>query len=216
MVLVSAKQKALINHSQLVNETEDESQSLDFGCIMPNGNCYLVRQGGEMVHTTTISLVNSTLHLPYPLPDRASPGATAPKGGLMLLHGRESAIAAQRTAARKRRTSMLKLSSTPFELSKLFTKSRDQRAKDELTGAIEEQPRGATARSSPAVNTANKATKATSGLSETREAFDQRGQKINRAAIKADEIKDTASQFNKVAKEQKEELKKKSNRWGLF
>jgi len=217
MVMIAAKQKALINHTQLVNETEDESQSLDFGCVLSNGSCYLVRSGGEMVHSTSMTMINSDLRLPHSLPDRASPGANPPKEGLMLLHGRESAIAAARNAARKRRSSMIKLTSAPFELSKVFSKTREQRAKGELMGGdydSEDQPRGVG--SAAARGATGKAGKAMSGLNETKEAFDLRGEKINRAALKADEIKDSASQFSKVAKQQKEELKKKNNRWGLF
>jgi hypothetical protein len=219
LVMVSVKQKALINHSQLVSEAADESQVLDFGCILPNGNCYLVRTGGEMVHTATINLINTTLQLPYPLPDRVSPGATAPKEALMLLHGREAVIAAQRSAARKRRSSMIKLSSTPFDLGKLFSKTREQRQKEQLVGSAggggsdnDEPLRAGTTTKS----TTSKTSKAMSGLNETRDAFQQRGEKLNRAALKADDIKDSAADFSKAAKQQKEQLKKKSKFWGLF
>lgn len=221
MVMISVREKSLINHTQLVHEAEDESQLLEFGTILPNGNCYLVRAGGEMVHTATITLLSAHLQLAYPLPERASPGASAPKDALMLLHGREALISARRNAARKRRTSMIKLTSTPFDISKVFSKTREQRQKDQLLGAnnnaggsdSEDAPRVGSA---AARTTTTKASSTMSGLNETREAFQQRGEKLSRAAVKADDMKDSASSFSKAAKEQKEQLKKKSTFFGLF
>lgn len=219
MVLISVKQKALINHSQLVEEVLSASQSLECGVILPNGNAYLVREGGEMVYSATVNLLNSALRLPYPQPDRASPSSAPPKAGFQLLHGREGIIASQRAAVRKRRSSVLNLASTPFDLNKIFSKTRDQRQKDELMGSskhVDDERANSASNSNNARSAATKATGAKAGLNETRDAFNVRGEKINRAALKADEIKDSAQQFSKVAKEQKEQLQKKSNRWGLF
>lgn len=217
MVLISVKQKALINHSQLVEEAMSAGQSLQFGAMLPNGNTYLVRDGGEMVYSSTVNLINSPLKLAYAQPDRASPSSSAPKAGFQLLHGREAMLANQRAAVRKRRSSVLKISSAPFELAKIFAKTREQRQKDELMGAgMVEEDRSRAGSSTYAKGATTKATGAKAGLNETRDAFNVRGEKINRAALKADEIKDSAQQFNKAVKEQKEQLQKKSNRWGLF
>lgn len=215
MVLVSAKQRGLINHSQLVDDLGDKT--LQFGCILPNGNCYLVRTGGEMVYTSTIKLANSPLDLQHPLPERLSPGAKPPKYSLLLLHGREAMIASKRAAIRKRRTSVLKISSSPFDVSKIFSKTRAERAKEELIAPKDDAEDSVrSGGSSQAKGAANKATKTMAGLSDTKEALQERGVKINRAALKADEIKDGAQDFNKAAREQKEQLKSKSKRWGLF
>lgn len=215
MVLVSAKRRGLINHSQLVDDLVGSDQSLRFGCILPNGNCYLVRTGGEMVYTATVALANSPLALSYPLPERISPGATAPKYGLHLLHGREALIASKRAAIRKRRTSVLKISSSPFDVSKVFSKTRAERQKEELIAPKEEYEDSGKG-SQQAKGAADKASKTKAGLNETKEALQERGVKINRAALKADEMQAGASDFTKAAREQKEQLKTKNKRWGFF
>jgi len=215
MVLVSAKRRGLINNSQLVDDLVGSDQSLQFGCILPNGNCYLVRTGGEMVYTATVTLANSPLALSYPLPERISPGATAPKYGLHLLHGREALIASKRAAIRKRRTSVLKISSSPFDVSKIFSKTRAERQKEELIAPKEEYEDSGKG-SQQAKGAADKASKTKAGLNETKEALQERGVKINRAALKADEMQAGASDFSKAAREQKEQLKTKNKRWGFF
>jgi hypothetical protein len=227
MVLVSTKQKGLINHSQLVEEGDDDAELLDCGCILDNGNSYMV-QGGNMTFTSTISMMHASLKLAAGLPGRASPEANPPKAAFQLLHGREAMIASHRAAAKKRRSSAINFSSAPFDLNKIFSKSREQRAKDELLGGAagggggsdsdsEEHGKGARGGGSAhARGASNKAAKALSGLNETREAFEERGIKINRALLKADDVKESAAQFSNAAKEQKEQLKKKNNRWGLF
>ena len=230
LIMISIKEKALINHTQLITEIDTDTTTtsnnnkniLDYGSILSNGNCYLVQSGGEIIYSYTINLLNSSLKLYHSLPDRSSPNNITPKTILMLKHGRETMIANQKEAIRKRRTSIMKIS-TPFDLSKIFSKTRDQRLKDDLLNRNHSNDdNNTTSGTSNSIwnnntnNTTTKTNKTMNNLSETREAFEQRGEKINRAAIKADEIKDSASQFSKVVKEQKEALKSKNKRWGLF
>lgn len=56
----------------------------------------------------------------------------------------------------------------------------------------------------------------TNDLAQLRENFVERGERINRIALKMDDFKDTAAQFKQTAAAHKERLKQKNQMWGLF
>ncbi|KAJ1428060.1 hypothetical protein B484DRAFT_447799 [Ochromonadaceae sp. CCMP2298] len=214
VVLTSVQKRAPIGHAHLLEGVfSSEEGELARGAILPNGNCYLAPSDSSMVYSACFSIRDSTLRLAPRLPDRTLPEANPPHASLQFKHGRESILRAQRAANRRRRSTVMKIMS-PFELSKVFAKTREQRQKEDLFG----KEKAPSAENSPkkAAPQPNKAQAALGGLQDTKQALEDRGERIARAALKADDIKDGAKDFKETVARQKAALEKKNARWGLF
>jgi len=221
LVLTSVNQKAPISHCRLFEGVFSDESQLHFGCVLPNGNCYLMNRNSQMLYHSASSIVNSPLRLAYRLPDRALPDVSPLSASLQFQHGREAILRAQRLAIQRRRSSVMKIGSAPFELSKIFSKSRAQLQKEELFGREMSAKAGAqqadsNSSSSSASATNSKAAQAMDTMNATKQAFEERGVRINKALMKSDDIRDGALQYKESVAKQKAELQKRSNRWGLF
>lgn len=210
--LVSLQSRTVVNVSGLLEGMAEESTvSVYGGALLPNGSNYVVNHG-TMIYSSYVTL--SDCQVPEVLPDRANPTARAVHKSLTLLHGREGMLAKQKNDAKKRRSSVMSLTtSAPTDLYKIFAKSRDQRLTDNLFGSAD---RGASSDDNAARRSTKTATKMTNDLAQLRENFVERGERINRIALKMDDFKDTAAQFKQTAAAHKERLKQKNQMWGLF
>lgn len=210
--LVSLQSRSVVNVSGLLEGMAEESTvSVYGGALLPNGSNYVVNHG-TMIYSSYVIL--SDCHVRDVLPDRANPTARAIHKSLTLLHGREGMLAKQKNDAKKRRSSVMSLTtSAPTDLYKIFAKSRDQRLTDNLFGGAD---RGAPSDDNAARRSTKTANKMTNDLAQLRENFVERGERINRIALKMDDFKDTAAQFKQTAAAHKERLKQKNQMWGLF
>lgn len=209
--LVSAISKKVVCTSSLLEGVTDEaSASLSAGALLGNGSAYLLHKG-SMIFTCGFHSADSSLRCAAP--DRASPFSSPLDASLCLAHGREAAIANNKAAVRKRRSSVINLTAGPTDLYKIFAKTREQKAKDDLlkdsnVAAEEESAVRRTAR--------NTSRMTSSEMAQIKENFEERGEKINRIALKMENFKQNAADFRAVAKAQREQLQAKNARWGLF
>jgi len=213
---VSCQEKKVIAHANsLEGITSPEIISLTKGQILPNGDLYLLQPAGSILYSATILPTNThTHHIAYPLPDRAIPTSTPVQSNLTLRHGREQVLQQLKQLIKKRRSSVITLSAAPTDLYKIFHKTREQRQKDELFD------RNNTTASSPMI-TSKKVTQQTNALisndmQQLKEQFQERGERINRIAMKMDDFKQGAMVYRQQMQAQKELLQKRNNRWGLF
>lgn len=225
--LVSFKSRKPVHHVNLLEgvistesneDDEDESRPLYCASLLPNGNNYLVGKG-VMQYSSTLIFVDeeySTLSnlLGSPLPERAIPTSKELDKTLALLHGREQMILNLKAQLKKRRSSVINLSAAPTDLYKIFQKTREQRSKDELfskeSGADDESSYNNAQKSKMAAG------KVKNELDQLKENFAERGERINRIALKMDDFKQQAMDYRQTVKEQKEKLQKRNTRWGLF
>jgi hypothetical protein len=193
------------------------------GLMLPNGSAYFLQQGIIQYSASIIFAIQKEMYnrenneklLSSPLPTRAIP-TTAKKQlekSYTLLHGREQLMQALKAQLKKRRSSVINLSAAPTDLYKIFTKTREFRAKEELferrnTHNTEEETELNRAKSN-ANNTVNE-------LNQLKDALAERGEKINRIAMKMDDFKSNAANYRQAIREQKAELEKRNARWGLF
>jgi hypothetical protein len=201
------------------NDNDDSNNSkLYAGVLLSNGSCYLL-QKGIMQYSSHLLFLDEEKHpvelLSDALPERAIPTSRELNKNLGLLHGREQLLANLKAQLKKRRSSVISLSAAPTDLYKVFQKNREQRTKDELLEGTTNPNSG----NSPVNNakaTQAGAQKVKSELDQLKEGFAERGEKINRIALKMDDFKQSATTYKQVAKEQKEILAKRNSRWGLF
>lgn len=207
--LVSLKTKAVVSHADLLEGVaEGENTTLYSGTLLPNGNCYML-QKGTMLYSASVS--STEQKLVFPLPERAFPQSRGIDRSHVLLHGREQFLAGLKMTIKKRRSSVINLTAAPTDLYKIFAKTREQRAKEELfAGASEESNDNAATRAN------SKATKAMTDIQQLQQNFAERGDRINRIALKMDDFKQSAQEYKQTAQAQKELLRQRNARWGLF
>ena len=117
------------------------------------------------------------------------------------------------TAPPKRRMTIMPVAVT--DLSKVFSKTRDQREKDELFAKLnasvqKEDDEGGNNASQDAAG------KALSAAAETRETLQQRGRQLQQINESSARMSNAASDYRSDMKKHKEALQKKSDRWGIF
>jgi hypothetical protein len=215
-VLVSVRHRAPVSHFNLLEgvvdaDSSEEAPTVSIGAVLSNGNCYFCSRSRSMIYSATTRSEAHTL-LTCVLPDAASPQSSPPDKLLCLLTGREQQLANMKMTLKKRRSSVINMSAAPTDLYKVFAKSREQRGRDDLL-AEAHTPRDD---DSAAKSTGRAATKAVSDLAQVRQNFEERGQKINQIALKMDDFKESAQQYRQTVSDQKNKLKQKNARWGLF
>jgi hypothetical protein len=184
------------------------------GFVLPNGDCLLLR-GAAMIFSATIRITDDSLVLsgPHnPLPQRCSPQCVPPSSSLRLLHGREQLIAKMKAALQKRRSSVFSVSAAPTDLYKIFEKTMDQRQRDELF----DRDRQSTGSSGGTKAVKGKVDGANKSMSEAMENMQLRGTKLKQGLEDADKIHENAENYRRLVKQQKEKLKKRNARWGIF
>lgn len=209
--LVSMQSRTVVNVSTLLEGIAEESTVNVFsGLILPNGSNYAVNHG-TILYSSYLTF--SDCRIADSLPDRANPSARVLPKSLALLHGRESILAKLKSDVKKRRSSVISLTSAPTDLYKIFVKSRDQRLKDTLFSSATHD----VVEDTSAVRRNQRASSKLAGdLQQVRENFAERGERINRLALKMDDFKESAAQFKQTAAAHKERLKQSNRNWGLF
>lgn len=215
-VVVSLKSRAAVSHVHLLEgvvETDTSGDALvRSGIVLSNGNCYFSSTSKTIVYSATT--MGPTITLPSPLPTRASPLSSAPDKALYLLHGREAMLALLKSTLKKRRSSVINISAAPTDLYKIFSKSKEVKHKDDL---FEGHRKHSHDDEDSGAKSANRnATKTSATMNEVKQNFEERGQRLNQIAQKMDNFKESASQYRDNVREQKEQLKQKNARWGLF
>lgn len=214
-VLVSTKQRAPVSHSNLLEgvlDVEADRCLVRLGVVLRNCDVYFLSDARSMIYSATAR--SEAYAVSEPLPQRASPQSTAPTRDCWLLHGREDQMAQMKATLKKRRSSVINISAAPTDLYKIFSKTRHQRGREEL---LEDSSRDyGDDHGSSAKAAGRGANKAMSELNQVKANFEERGQRINQIALKMDDFKQSAQQYRQQVAVQKEELKKKNSRWGLF
>ncbi len=222
--VISLKSKSTVSEVNLLegivekdedSTNEDDSTSILYaGTILPNGNCYML-QKGTMLYSATVTTTigeQQQQRLVYGLPERAYPQSRGIDRSHVLLHGREQFLAGLKMTIKKRRSSVINLTAAPTDLYKIFAKTREQRSKDELLAGSQEN----TVSDNSAVRANTKAAKAANDMQELQRNFAERGDRINRIAMKMDDFKLSAQEYKQTAAAQKELLRQRNARWGLF
>lgn len=99
------------------------------------------------------------------------------------------------------------------DLNKIFSKTRDQREKDELFAKLNAKSEMEEGESSGSKNAANEAL---SAAAETREALQERGRQLTQINDSSARMSSAASDYRTDMKKHKEALQKKNDRWGIF
>lgn len=216
LMVLSLKNGALISDGEvpLLVHVERRPVNIEVGCLLPNGDGYLVNNGC-MVHCTSFS--SKTYVHNHPVPVRCGTRQVPSPPEWQFKTGREERITASKKAMQKRRASMITLTAAPTDLSKLFVKTRtDWEREDLFKGANdeeEERRRNATRSTGAALRSAA-ATKAE--LDEVRKAFEERGERLARIHERMVLFADSAAEFKANAAAHKEKLRLKNERWGVF
>lgn len=204
--------------------------SLMGSVVLQNGNIY-------MLHSDSCIFSASPIDKKYvpvlPSPVRLRTNCVPPHPSQLLLTGIEDgtlslskaggAVSApvQETKVKKRRSSILDMvSSAPAELDKLFLKTRTEIQKSELflkeddedtfdsDAVVQKHSARAAIVQTQAINA--------NVMDETRQAFEERGEKLSRVAKRSQELSDRSQEYRQNVHAHKEKLRKKAARWGLF
>jgi hypothetical protein len=205
--------------------------SLMGSVVLENGNVY-------MLHSDTCIFSATPTDKKFvpilPVPVRLRTDCVPPHPSQLLLTGIEDgtlslskaggavgAAAAGDPKNKKRRSSIMGMvSSAPVELDKLFMKTRAQLQKSELftkegdededddDDVVQKNSAKSVIATSQAINA--------NVMDETRQAFEERGEKLSRIAKRSAAMSDGAVQYKQNVHAHKEKLRKKAARWGLF
>lgn len=175
----------------------DRPVSLQGAYVLPNGNCYLYKNGRVLYSATPKS---DTYILPYPLPARATPSSIQLSRALQLLTGRENIVAAKKAAINKRRQSMISMSAAPTDLSKIFCKTKlVVNNKNELLGSFneddDEEDEGEVNKKITKVIT-KQSYAVQAEMNEVKLALDERGQKLKDVAKKMEQFKEGSKTYS--------------------
>ena len=216
LMVLSLKNQSLMTDGEvaLLANVERAPVELELGCLLPNGDSYLVNNGC-MVHCAAFS--SKTYVHNHTIPVRCGMRHVPSPADWQFKTGREDRIMASKKAIQKRRTSIITLSAAPTDLSKLFSKTRTDWEREDLFGSAideeEERRRSATRATGGALRSAA-ATKAE--LDEVRKAFEERGERLKRINERMELFTESAREFKTNAAAQKEKLRRKNERWGVF
>lgn len=221
--IVSLSSKNVVNRSQLLEGITDENARTHAALTLPNGSNFIL-QKGDIIYTSYISFHSRSLL--YPLPDRANPTTSRVRKSLTLLHGREKAIEALKALVKRRKSAVINLSTAPTDLYKVFAKTRDERLKDDLFGesaainsAVTSRRESVSEVDEAAVNSSRQVRSGTimkNDMEQLKDSLVERGERINRLAMKMDDFRESAAHYRQTARATKEVLKARHARWGLF
>lgn len=220
--ILSIPSGELISTSPVLPDVFSEEFNIKSSTILPNGNTYL-STSSHMIYSSTPE--NKAYPQTASVPCRAAPGFTVPPQSQMLhvTIGDKDAAAHIKTKAEKkdkRRGSVMSFAlSGPVDFQKLFSKSLDSRRKDELFGAsnsFNEEDEDDVVSSAQVRSTQSKAAGTKAVLDETRQAFEERGERLNRLTKKMEDFGEGAKIYKKQSAAHKEKMRKKAERWGAF
>lgn len=205
--------------------------SLMDSVVLQNGNVY-------MLHNDSCIFSASPADKKYvpvlPAPVRSRTDCVPPHPTQLLLTGIEDGTLslskaggavgapAQEIKVKKRRSSIMDMvSSSPVELDKLFLKTRTELQKVELmakeNGDNDSFDSDALVQRHNAKAAIAQTQRVNSNvMNETRQAFEERGEKLSRVAKRSQELSDRSQEYKQNVHAHKERLRKKATRWGLF
>jgi hypothetical protein len=202
-----------INLLQDKLSTEVELRS---SIVLPNGRIYM-QQNGLMIFTAT---PQDTKYVPVQgLPARCRTHCITPTTAALGATSPE-------TAALKRKASRMSIiglgTAAPAELDKLFAKTYDQLLKDDLlymesikAAEVEEENDDIQKHQIAQAIKASASVKS-NVMDETRQAFEERGRRLQELSEKTAKLSLTAAEYRAHTSAQKERLRRKAQRWGLF
>lgn len=192
LISASMKHKTVISAEgepvSILDGVCERPLDLQGGAILSNGDCYLLGSPLVLFSATVSSAeyVHSNL-----MPSRSSTQTTPPKQQHKLRTGREEKVLAAKKAVAKRRASIITITSAPTDLEKLFSKTMDDRARDDLMGSLVQQ-QSAPAEAVVATRSAEAVKKQ---MHELREAFEERDEKLRRMVEKMEGFKESSQQY---------------------
>ena len=186
----------VISHCSVLPQVFSEEFAIKSSTILPNGDAYL-STSSYMIYSSTPE--NKAYPQTTPIPCRAATDHTIPPKTQMLqvTIGDMDAVSHMKTKTDKkdkRRSSVMSFAmSGPVDFQKLFSKSLDARRKDELFGAAntfdeEEEEDEVVVSSAHVKSTKSKAAGTKDALDETRQAFEERGERLGRLNKKMEDF----------------------------
>lgn len=214
LAFTSKDLRALCNINLLQDKLSSEVE-LCSSIVLPNGRVYM-QQTGVMIFSAT---PYDTKYVPIQtLPARCRTQCIAPASGSL------GASSPEVSTAMKRKTTRMSIiglgTGAPAELEKLFAKTYDQLQKDDLlyresTKVEEEESEDIQKHQIAQAIKASSALKS-NVMDETRQAFEERGRRLQELSEKTAKLSLTAAEYRAHTSAQKERLRKKAQRWGLF
>jgi hypothetical protein len=209
--VASAKEQQLWFTSSILPVSAEHSNALSAASVLPNGDMFIL-ENRTLIHSVYVSS-KQYLHA-QPSPVRSSPLVAVPPRSFQLKSGRES------SATKTARKGLFGTGGT--DLDRIFSKTMEQRRKDELLGNYDDDTDRAD-ESQPDVpstttcdRTKKSAAKAKDAMAETREAFDERGDRAARLASKTESVQDAARSYKEQTAALRDHMKQREKRWGLF
>jgi hypothetical protein len=215
----------LMSSSPVLPQVFSDEFAIKSSTILPNGDVYL-STSSYMIYSSTPE--NKAYPPTTPIPCRAAADFTPPPLAQMLQvtigdQDAASHVKAKTEKKGKRRSSVMGFAmSGPVDFEKLFSKSLDARRKDELFGASsnfdedDEDDDDVVISSAHVQDTKSKAAGTKAALDETRQAFEERGERLGRLNKKMEDFGENAKLYKKNSAAHKEKMRKKAERWGLF
>ena len=216
----------LVSISPVLPDVFSEDFHVKCSTILPNGNAYL-STSSYMIYSSTPE--NKDYPQVAPVPCRACANFTIPPRNQMLQVTIGDKDAAEHVKTKnekkdKRRTSVMSFAmSGPVDFQKLFSKSLDVRRKEELFGSAfklheddEDDNDNVNISSTNVKGTTGKAATTKAALDETRQAFEERGERMDRINKKLEDFGEGAKLYKKQSAQHKERMRKKAERWGFF
>lgn len=208
--VISVKTQKVITSTRLLEGLAGDAE-LRGGAVLPSGNCYMLENEFILL---SANFVCKTHRLGCTLPARTPTHVLPPREQLQLLTGREEPKSGPKDKMKKRKSLFSGAVSTAFDLDKVLSKTKAQTTKDELVS-------GAVAGPSGGGGTAQgkKGQAAAAGVmgtaSELGDALQQRGERMNRVALKMEKFKEDAQEYSKNTQAYTAKLKEKNKAWGL-
>lgn len=213
LLVLRIRDRTLICGEHLLSGVVEAPAQLTLGSILSNQECFVIRQG-SVGYPCTFAIQGHMVNA------MATP-RIAPVFNPIEVNSPKLIVVASRartdsTGKAPKRPSLLNMASSVLttDLSKLFTKTLEQRQKDELFG---------TSRATDSTDGEGPTTQrqlqgvadVASTMADTRDALLERGERINRLAMKGDDLQQGALEFSQNTKAMVKDLKKKK-KWGFF
>ena len=208
--VISVKEQQLWGSASLLEGVISSHGQLSDCIVLSNGDIF-VQEFSSIVHLASLTSPQYIQSLQSPI--KSSALVACPPKTYQLKNGRDMAGA---KTAKARKQSIF--GAGVADLDRVFSKTRDERQREELLGSSgideDEEEEDDKHKSAKHVSKTSAQTKQT--MLETRQAFEERGERVSRIANKTDNFKEAARIFKEETAAEKERLKKKAARWGIF
>mmetsp|Transcript_6254 Transcript_6254/g.9444 ORF Transcript_6254/g.9444 Transcript_6254/m.9444 type:complete len:1136 (+) Transcript_6254:136-3543(+) len=183
--------------------------------ILANGNTFIGCSGNMIFSAAPL---NSEYLPTAATPSRASTMWSPPDSAQLMNVQRESESVGNKGKS-KRRASFLM--GSPVDLDKLFAKTYEQHQKDELFNSrkndkVKGEEEGYKISRDEARNASSTAARTKVTLDETRQNFEERGERINRLNKKMEDFGIEAKKYKANSQAHKEKMRKNAQKWGIF